>query len=199
MSSCEFSSSTSYSFHNELCDICDNISYVGITNDEITSGSLTCGANSDSDKWVQFDVSKVLDIPSQKPSMEGIVSVHSSVKVISLRVVKTPTVKGYTNSSGTFIPGNEISNAECTHLTGRKMIVEGIITQKVIYTALVADQAIHSATFSIPFSVFIIIDENTPLTKDFKVHAYYEDAFVCMLSERSIFSNNTLYIKLTEA
>lgn len=199
MSCCEFNGTTTYMFNNEICEVNDNINYVGVTSPEIISGALSCGANSKTDKWVQFDVSKILDIPTQKPSMEGIVSVHSSVKVISLRVVKTPIVKGYTNSAGTFIAGDQIPNAECTLLTGRKMIVEGVITQKVIYTALVSDQALHSATFKVPFSVFIIIDKDTPLNKDFNVHAYFEDAFVTMLSERTVFSNNTLYIKLTQA
>ena len=74
-------------------------------------------------------------------------------------------------------------------------MVEGFIRQKIVYTALTADQAMHSAIFTIPFSAFIIIDGDTPLNKSYRVYPLVEDAFVCKLSERSVFTNNTLFLK----
>ncbi|WP_343338692.1 hypothetical protein TPELB_08950 [Terrisporobacter petrolearius] len=47
-------------------------------------------------------------------------------------------------------------NEEGTCLTGRKLIVEGILKQKVVYTADVDVQSVHSAHYEIPFSAFII-------------------------------------------
>lgn len=49
-----------------------------------------------------------------------------------------------------------ISNAEGTCLTGRKLIVEGVLKQKIVYTAEVEDQSVHSAHFEVPFIAFII-------------------------------------------
>lgn len=49
-----------------------------------------------------------------------------------------------------------ISNAEGTCLSGRKIIIEGILKQKVVYTAEVETQSVHSAHYEIPFSAFII-------------------------------------------
>lgn len=49
-----------------------------------------------------------------------------------------------------------IPNSEGVCLSGRKIIVEGTLKQKVIYTANVATQSVHSAHFDIPFSTFII-------------------------------------------
>lgn len=49
-----------------------------------------------------------------------------------------------------------IENAEGTCLTGRKLIVEGTLNQKIVYTAEVADQSVHSAHFEVPFIAFII-------------------------------------------
>lgn len=49
-----------------------------------------------------------------------------------------------------------ISNVEGTCLSGRKLIIEGVLKQKVIYTAEVAEQSVHSAHYEIPFSAFII-------------------------------------------
>lgn len=195
MINCDYTDNTIHTFHGELDSQCENINYVGVEQENTLERALQCRPISN--QWVQFFVPKIIDIPPQKPDMEGIVSVNSSIEIISQRVVKTPEVTGYTRTDGVFIPGDEIPNAECMHLTGKKLIIEGIIHQKVIYTALLPDQALHSASFRIPFSVFIIINGDEPLTQDFVLYPYLEDVFACRLSERSIFSNNTLFIKVT--
>lgn len=166
MYNCKYTNNTDYTFSNPLCDNFENINYVGITCPDTLTGALQCRPASG--EWVQLFVPKIMDVPEQKPSMEGIVSVNSCVNVISQRIVKTPSVTSYTNIAGVVIPGNEIRNAECTFLTGRKLIVEGIITQKVIYTSLAADQALHSATFLVPFSTFIIVAGDTALSMAMK-------------------------------
>ncbi|MDE6425587.1 MAG: DUF3794 domain-containing protein [Ruminococcus sp.] len=193
MMNCDYTNSTIHGFYNEIVGQYNNAGYVGIASGNTLSRALQCG--SISNQWVQFFVPKILDIPVQKPDSEGIVTVNSAIEIISQRVVNTPVVTGYTNANGVFVPGESISNSECTHLTGKKLIIEGVIHQKVIYTALVADQSLHSADFTIPFSTFIIVDADTPLSQDFTVYPYLEDVFTCQLSERSIFSNNTIFIK----
>lgn len=47
-------------------------------------------------------------------------------------------------------------NAEGTCLSGRKIIVGGTLIQKIVYTANVTTQSVHSAHFNVPFSAFII-------------------------------------------
>ncbi|MEW9080837.1 hypothetical protein [Terrisporobacter glycolicus] len=49
-----------------------------------------------------------------------------------------------------------IGNAEGTCLTGRKLIIEGVLKQKIVYTAELPDQSVHSAHFEVPFIAFII-------------------------------------------
>lgn len=49
-----------------------------------------------------------------------------------------------------------IGNAEGTCLSGRKLIIEGTLNQKVVYTAEVTSQSVHSAHYTIPFIAFII-------------------------------------------
>lgn len=69
---------------------------------------------------------------------------------------------------------------------------------KIIYTAALGEQSVHSADFNIPFSVFIIIEKNTPLYQQFKITAYIEDIYACVLSERSVFKNTTIFIKASK-
>jgi hypothetical protein len=47
-------------------------------------------------------------------------------------------------------------NEEGTYLTGRKLIVEGVLRQKVVYTGLVRDQSVHSVHKTVPFTAYII-------------------------------------------
>ena len=63
-------------------------------------------------------------------------------------------------------------NAEGTCLSGRKIIIEGTLKQKVVYTANVTTQSVHSANFNVPFSAFIIPYanfENSEYTTDVPV------------------------------
>jgi hypothetical protein len=184
-------------FQTELDSQWEGISYVGTTPARTLARALQCRPTSN--QWVQLYVSSMLDIPTQKPDMEGIVSVSSCVELLSQRVVNTPQVTGYTGTDGVYHAGAEIPNAEGTHLTGKKLVIEGIIRQKVIYTALVDDQSLHSATFSIPFSTFVIVEGEEPLSQKFLLYPYLEDVFVCQTDRRSLFSNNTLFIKAVPA
>lgn len=49
-----------------------------------------------------------------------------------------------------------VPNEEGTCLTGRKLIIEGVLRQKVVYTGLVESQSVHSTHNEIPFTAYII-------------------------------------------
>lgn len=106
--------------------------------------------------WTQMFIPEFLTIPSQKPDIEELVSITSRIKIIAQKVIETPTPTS----------GNE-ENEEGTKLTGKKLIIEGILRQKVVYTAEVAEQSLHSAHFDVPFSAFIVVDADTELTDNF--------------------------------
>ena len=50
-----------------------------------------------------------------------------------------------------------LPNEEGTCLTGRKLIVEGLLNQRVVYTGNVDEQSVHSAHYLVAFSAFIIV------------------------------------------
>ncbi|MCT4605597.1 MAG: DUF3794 domain-containing protein [Marinisporobacter sp.] len=130
--------------------------------------------------WTEISIPEVLSIPPQKPDIETIDKVFVKVKIISKRVVETP------NSNGG-------DNAEGTQLTGRKLIIEGILKQKVVYTANVPQQTVHSAHFDVPFSAFIVLNAATDLDAQFCVKACVEDVFIKALNDREIFKNVTVF------
>ena len=193
MLNCDYTGNTSYKFYYKCIIESEDMNIVGEYPDNKIEKVLTCFT--DTDKWTEFYLPEIVDIPIVKPDIEGIVEIHSQIEIISQRVIKTPVVNGYAGSNGVYIQGENIPNSECTNLTGRKLIIEGLLKQKIIYTAAVDEQSIHSASFVIPFSTFIIIEKDTPLSQKFRITPYVEDIFAYRLSERSVFKNTTIFIK----
>ena len=107
-------------------------------------------------------------------------------------------------------------NTEGEILTGRKLIIEGTLKQKVVYTALVDEQSVHSAHFEFPFLAFLIPYANFEgltydptingfyfnpeepivpnLCENFSVETMVEDIFIHALDDRTIFKNTTLFL-----
>lgn len=148
------------------------------------------------EEWTQIFIPEILCIPSQKPNVEQILTIKSRVDIISQRVIATPKAIDPTGPT-------LIENYEGTTLTGRKLIIEGILRQKVIYTAAVEKQSIHSAHFDVPFSAFIVLepDADPPapprIVNRYKIEPFIEDIFICRVSSRQIFKNVTIFIKAT--
>jgi hypothetical protein len=143
--------------------------------------------------WTQMFIPEVLCIPSQKPDIEQIQNISSVPEIFSQRVVKTP-ISGAVDDQGVFVPE---PNQEGINSTGRKLVIEGMLRQKVVYTADLPQQSVHSAHFDVPFSAFIILPYDTPLTTKYKIETCIEDIFVCRVTARQIFKNVTLFIKAT--
>lgn len=180
---CDYTAQTNHKFYNTCCTQDDVVNYQGVCSQQKLNNILAAGSVN---KWTQFFIPEIVDIPQQKPNMESVDSVYSCIEIISQRVVKTPLLADPTQS-----------NWEGTNLTGRKLVIEGLLKQKVIYTANTSVQPLHSAHFAIPFSVFIIVDGTYPLTQKFRLDTCIEDIFTCRLSERSLFKNTTIFIKAT--
>lgn len=140
--------------------------------------------------WTEISIPEVLTIPCEKPDVEAIEKVFVKVKIISKRVIATPRVITTTTP-----PPETTENSEGTKLTGWKLIVEGIVKQKVVYTADVPNQSVHSAHFDVPFSAFIVLPSSTTLEDKFCVDVCVEDVFVKVFNNRDIFKNVTLFLR----
>lgn len=152
--------------------------------------------------WKQMHISETLQIPDVKPDIEQINSVDISVDIFRSQVVKTP--RSY-NDAGT-TPVEEPS-LEGKLLTGRKLIIEGQLCQKIVYTALKEEQSVHSAHFYVPFSSYIVVPKTisfsnangTTVIEDsynvnFEVNSCVEDVTTCVLGTRNILKQITLML-----
>lgn len=79
----------------------------------------------------QLSVQEILEIPCQKYDVEQINSVQVAATVTETRTILTPI--------------------------GVKVVIEGILTQTITYTADLRDQPVHTAEFEHPFCTFINI------------------------------------------
>lgn len=147
--------------------------------------------------WLQMNIPETLTIPEEKPDMEQINSVNISVDIIRKEVVTVPV-------SPTLANGNYVSNLEGKISTGRKLIIEGQLCQKVVYTANYEQQPVHSAHFYVPFSSYIVVPNKISfnngittidsLNVDFQVNACIEDVAIRMLDLRTILKQVTLLL-----
>lgn len=126
----------------------------------------------------QFSVAETVCLPHAKPDIEQIVKVIAEVIVTDKHVIKTPVAR----------------SAEGQVLTGFKLIVEGIVRQKVEYVADCPEQAVHAAHFEIPFSTFIILPCNFVMGTPVTVTSYIEDIFAQQAGKRCIFKNITILL-----
>lgn len=131
--------------------------------------------------WTEISIPEVLTIPEEKPDIETIDKVFLSVKILSKRVIKTAKACH--------------ENPEGTQLTGRKLILEGVLQQKLVYTAKVACQSVHSAHFEVPFSAFIILKPCAEPKEEFCIRVCVEDVFVMPFTCREVFKNVTLFLQ----
>lgn len=126
----------------------------------------------------QLNVEKSFCLPEAKPDIEQLVKAISSLKITSTSIIKTP--------KGTSLEGQL--------LTGWKLIIEGIITQKIQYVADEPTQTVHAAHTNISFSTYIVLPENYIMGTPVTVQSYIEDIFVMQLDKRCIFNNITILL-----
>lgn len=135
----------------------------------------------ESHTFKQINVDTVESILDCKPDIEQILKVSSKIKVTYFKSIKTPIGKS--------LEGNV--------LTGRKLLVEGIIEQKVQYVACEKEQSIHFVNFSSPFFTYVVIPNTIPCCNDnFVVTAFFEDVTAKADGCRQIYINNTILIAI---
>lgn len=137
--------------------------------------------------WTQLHTSETLYIPSYKPAIKDVNSINIHVDIVQTKVIKTPIAN---------------KNLEEKTLTGRKLIIEGRICIKVVYTALNDCKSIHSYDFYIPFSSYIVVPKSIILNKkevdsayiDYSVDTCIEDFSIQKIEHNCLFTNITILI-----
>lgn len=181
------------SYSNLSCSSCNNelIDIQGICDSSDVNVVI-----SENPYWVQMYIPETLEVPELKPDIETLNSIDVSVGILRTQVIKTPV--------------SVIDNLEGKKLTGRKLIVEGQLCQKIGYTADEPEQSAHSMHFYVPFSSYIVIPETIEITNqngidvdvdtldvDFSVNACIEDINISLIDKRTVLKQVTLLLYAT--
>ncbi|SCM82791.1 conserved hypothetical protein [uncultured Sporomusa sp.] len=162
----------------EIIGLCDPAEVTVSVESQDADDCLEAGA------WTQISVPELFRLPADKPDIGTIDKVFVEVHSISTRIVNTPIGP---------CPSKE--NIEGTRLTGKKLVIEGVLKQKIVYTAARPDQPVFTVHFDAQFSAFIVLASNAEL-KDFCVEACIEDVFAIPFNPREIFKNVTLFLQV---
>lgn len=126
----------------------------------------------------QLQIQKNLSIPVHHPEVGQILSVTVKAEIKETQIINTPIAK---------------SN-EGQILSGKKILVRGILFYKLEYVIDNEDQLLYSIEFKELFSDDIVIDDNTDCITPVIVIPYIEDIYIKQISKRNIFISVILLI-----
>ena len=126
----------------------------------------------------QFNLENYLCIPEQKPDMEQINEITGLIEISNYYTIDTPI--GLSEEGQT--------------LTGNKLIIHGILTLTLNYTADVPEQNVHSSQYCIPFSSFIVIPKEFNINCSAGIKGIVEDIYFNQTTNRCFFTNATVIL-----
>ena len=144
--------------------------------------------------WTQIAIQESLCIPNTRPEIEQITGINVAARIITKKVIVTPSTNGCPNFEGKI-------------LTGRKLIVQGEICQTISYVAALCEKSVHTVRFAIPFSAFIVIPKSVrvwykgeeqevdSLHITYEINTYLEDVLVTPINPRALFDNILLLLQ----
>lgn len=165
-----FNNTASLMYDIDETGLGDLVSVTTLSNETTTIGAISA--------FKQLSKEEYLKIPCQKPDIEEILSTLVEVEIVNTKIIDTPIM----------------TSLEGQNLTGKKLIIEGILDQKIEYVALLPEQSVHSAHFRVPFSTFIVLPPDF-IEENLAVEGVIEDVFTEKIDCRTIFKNVTFLVK----
>lgn len=110
--------------------------------------------------YKQFTIIENAFVPKPKPSIEEVNKVSASVLISHSKFITSPY--------------------DC------KLLVSGIVKQKIIYTAAKPDQPVHNFHFNVPFCELIILENQKHIPHHFELNAFIEDIHVFSTEKRRL-------------
>lgn len=170
--------------------------------------------------WKEVSIVELVCVPSNTPNIEEINEVHVNVNLNSSKLVETPySKKNYEvallDSDGNVVYTNgKVQSCSCckaftlepneegTCLSGRKLIIDGVLNQKIIYTGDVESQSVHLLKNNYNFSTYVTIyakfKDTTPLSTDIVVIDPYDDTKTILINGYLYSHNNPIEVDLCE-
>lgn len=195
-----------------------NINIVGLCNPSKINFSSENSNNFRKDhNWNEILIQETVKIPPNRPDINILDEVMVDVNINCIKIIetsknlKTETLDGnliYSLDKNNFpIP---IADEKGFYLTGRKLLVDGVINQKVYYSANTLSQSVHSVNFRTPFSTYVILypkfidykkgeiikvdNALVDIYEEFIVDVYVEYINIYKVDNKNIYKNILLFL-----
>ena len=130
--------------------------------------------------WIEISLSDIIKIPKKLSDIQSIIQTYIDIKITSTNLVDTLILKN--------------SDIQPLKLTGKMLIVHGVLCEKIIYTSNIYEEN-HCLNFNIPFNTHIIINKNASTNSEkFKIYSCIENLFVKLLDQRTLVNNIHLFL-----
>ena len=161
-----------------ICSLSDNYEVIGICDIKTFNEKISEFTDN---SWTQINIAEKLNIPSNKLPIKNILKIKLSIKINSTRIIKSCSA--------------DFPNIEGLKITGKVLLVSGIICEYIIYNSDKINNSIYTINFNIPFSDYIVIDEDSSSINDFfHVYKCIENVFIKLLDEETLMQNMKLFL-----
>ena len=160
------------------CSLNNNYKIIGLCDIE----NFTKKINKFKDKsWEHVTLCIKLKIPKNLPSLKNILKCHVNAKIIFIKTINLPL--------------SNITNIEGKNITGKCLLVNGVISQKIVYIADNNSESMHCFNYNIPFSIYIPVNKNINIDEDnYCFYPCIEDVFIYSLDYRTLINKITLFL-----
>lgn len=159
-----------YSIHLEDSTIPSS----GVEVSNVTSTSI--GPNS----FKQLMVSSKLPIPCSKNGVYEIINKFIDVEIVNKDIIDT--IKGI--------------SCEGERLTGKKIVVNGTLMERIEYIESCSDKSIEVAEYEIPFNTFIVLPENYKELSNLKIESTIENIDIRLIDVKTLYQSVTLLLEV---
>ena len=135
--------------------------------------------------YSQLSLPEQINLPDNFPNLECILKVYLDIEINSTKFINTPV-------------SNSI-NIEGLKLTGKMLLINGILNQTIIYTSDSDTDKKNKTKYSLkcntPFSSYIVLDQQSDKINDiYCIYPYIENISLIPLNKRTINKSINLFL-----
>lgn len=138
---------------------------------------FTVGVNT----WTELTAVGTVLVPEEKPPIEELDKIDAKVEIIRRKIITTPSGE---------------DNYEGKKITGKKIIIEGLLCLRISYVSLKLNQSVHSFHGEIPFSAFVVVPNTYCEELDTLVQGCIEEICVKRVCERSVDLSTSVFLRV---
>lgn len=128
---------------------------------------------SNSKNFKQLQIQDTFILPVEKAGIKWILRISDKVNISEKYLIET----------------SQATSVEHQNLTGKKVMLEGELIQKIEYVANEATQSVNVSHSIVPFSTSVVLEKDFDMNSNIVVTPYIEDIFVKQIDERTILKN----------